>query len=57
MENEVLVEMGSEALNLIKNMENQNGYNKCNREANAMEAISEMLNTVLITNEKKGCLS
>ena len=53
MENEVLVKMDDEALHLIENLNDQNEYNKWNREANAMEAIGKMINTVLITNEKE----
>lgn len=53
MENEVLVKMDDEALHLIENLNDQNEYNKRDREANAMEAISEMLNTVLITDERE----
>ena len=53
MENEVLVKMDDEALHLIENLNDQNEYNKWNREANAMEEIRKMLKTVLITNEKE----
>lgn len=53
MENEVLVKMNDEALDLIKNIYNPKEYNKCQREANAMEAVSEMLNTVLLEDERE----
>ena len=53
MENEVLVKMDDETLRLIRNLQDEKEYNRTHREANAMEAISEMLNTVLIDNERE----
>ena len=53
MEKEILVKMNDEALALIKNIFNPKEYSKYQREANAMEAVSEMLNTVLIDDERE----
>lgn|GEM_PF-1818285 len=53
MEKEILVKMNDEALDLIKNIFNPKEYSKYQREANAMEAVSEMLNTVLIDDERE----
>lgn len=53
MENEVLVKMNDETLRLIRNLQDEKEYNRTHREANAMEAISKLLNTVLITDEKE----
>ena len=53
MENEVLVKMNDEELNLIKNLNDPNEYDKFQPKANAMEAISKLLNTVLITDEQE----
>lgn len=45
--------MNDEELNLIKNLNDPNEYDKFQRKANAMEAISKLLNTVLITDEQE----